>query len=57
MTKSPICPTCDQPIRLDDHVYFWPDRLTMEHLSCRMLCLNIPAEMEVSANPVYGPMD
>lgn len=58
MMDSPSCPTCDQPIRLDDSVYFWPDRKTMEHLRCRALRdLEIVAEeAEASADPAYGPM-
>lgn len=58
MTDAPTCPTCDQPIRLEDSVYFWPDRQTMEHLRCRALRdLGIFAEeVEASADPAYGPM-
>jgi hypothetical protein len=58
MMDSPTCPTCDQPIRLRDSVYFWPDRQTMEHLWChiRRRGLDIPIETEASADPVYGPM-
>jgi hypothetical protein len=53
MTDSPTCPTCDQPIRLDDSVYFWPDRQTMEHLWCHALRrgFDISAEVEASADP------
>jgi hypothetical protein len=56
MTDSPICPTCGQPIRLDDSTYFSPDRQTVEHLSCHALRSDIPAEVEASADPVYGPV-
>jgi hypothetical protein len=58
MTDSPTCPTCDEPICLDDCVYFWPDRQTMEHLRCRArrdLDLRVE-ELEASADPAYGPM-
>jgi hypothetical protein len=46
------------PIRLDDSVYFWPDRRTMEHLRCHAFRrrLGISAEAQASADPVYGPM-
>ncbi len=57
MTDSPVCPTCDQAIRLRDPVYFWADRQTMEHLWCHVRWLDIPlVELEASADPVYGPM-
>jgi hypothetical protein len=56
MMDSPTCPTCDRPIRLEEPVYFWPDRRTMEHLWCRVRWLDITAEVEASANPAYGPM-
>ena len=58
MGDAPICPTCHQPIRLDESVYFWPDRRTMEHLRCHALRrrLGISAEAQASVNPVYGPM-
>jgi hypothetical protein len=56
MMDSPICPTCDRPIRLEEPVYFWPDRRTMEHLWCHVRWLDITAEVEASANPAYGPM-
>jgi hypothetical protein len=56
MTDPPICPTCNQPIRLDDSKYFSPARQTAEHLSCHALRSDIPAEVEASADPVYGPM-
>jgi len=58
MPDSPTCPTCDQPIRVYDSVYFWPDRQTMEHLRCHALGdLDILAEEVVaSADPAYGPM-
>jgi hypothetical protein len=54
---SSICPTCGQPIHLDDSTYFSPDRQTVEHLSCHVRrSADIPAEVEASANPAYGPM-
>lgn len=54
---SLICPTCDQPIRLRDSVYFWPDRQTMEHLWCRVRYVgHLSAEGEASASSVYGPL-
>jgi hypothetical protein len=56
MTDSPIGPTCGQPIRLDDSTYVSPDRQTVEHLSCHALRSDIPAEVEASADPVYGPV-
>jgi hypothetical protein len=58
MTDSPICPTCEQPIRVDDSVIFWPDRRTMEHLWChiRRCDLGIFTEVAASADPTYGPM-
>jgi hypothetical protein len=58
MTDSPICPTCDRPIHLDESVYFWPDRQMMEHLWCHVLSRrsDTSGEIEASADPVYGPM-
>ena len=56
MTDSLICPICDQPIGLDDPTYFSPDRETMEHFWCHVRCWDIPAELEASASPVFGPM-
>ena len=56
MMDSPICSACDQPIRWEDPVYFGPDRQTMEHLSCHLRRLDVPAELEASADPIYGPM-
>jgi len=56
MMNSPICPTCDRPIHLDESVYFWPDRQTMEHLWCHVRWLDISPELEASADPIYGPM-
>jgi hypothetical protein len=56
MMDSPTCATCDRPIRLEESVYFWPDRRTMEHLWCHVRCLDILAALEASENPVYGPM-
>jgi hypothetical protein len=63
MTDSPTCPTCDQPIHVDESVYFWPERQTMEHLWCHVRWFvaepsarNISAEYEASADPAYGPM-
>ena len=56
MTDSRICFTCEQPLNLDDAMYFSPDRQMLEHLSCHALRSAIPAEVEASADPVYGPM-
>jgi hypothetical protein len=58
MGDAPICPTCHQPIRLDDSVYVWSDRRTMEHRRCHAFRrrLGISAEAQASADPVYGPM-
>jgi hypothetical protein len=56
MADSPTCAVCEQPIRLDDPVYFWADRQSMEHLSCHARSLDISAGVDASADPVYGPM-
>jgi hypothetical protein len=54
---SSICPTCGQPIHLDDSTYVSPNSQTVEHLSCHVRrSADIPAEVEASANPAYGPM-
>ena len=53
----PTCPVCDQPIRLDDFVYFWSERRTIEHLDCHILPRRSgTSEAEASADPAYGPM-
>jgi hypothetical protein len=52
----PVCVTCHQPIRVDDPVYLWADRQSMEHLSCHARSLDIAAGVDASADPVYGPM-
>jgi hypothetical protein len=56
MTDSPTCAACHQPILVKDSVYFWPDRQTMEHLWCHARWVLVAAEMDVSADPVFGPM-
>jgi hypothetical protein len=56
MMDSPTCPTCDQPIRVDDSVIFWPDRHTMEHVQCRYRLDLFAEAAEASADPAYGPM-
>lgn len=56
MTDSPVCPTCDRPIHVDEPVYLSPDRRTMEHLGCHLRWQGLSPELEASANPVYGPM-
>lgn len=56
MTDSPTCAACHQPILVNDSVYFWPDRQTMEHLWCHARWVLVAAEMDVSADPVFGPM-
>lgn len=54
---SSICPTCGQPIHLDDSTYVSPNSQTVEHLSCHVRrSADIPTEVEASANPAYGPM-
>jgi len=52
----PVCVTCAQSIRLDDPVYLWADRQSIEHLSCHARSLDIAAAVDASADPVYGPM-
>jgi len=53
---SSICPTCGQPIHLDDSTSFSLDRQTVEHLSCHVRCPADILEVEASAHPAYGPM-
>ncbi len=54
MADSSTCSVCDQPIHLDESVYFWLDRQPVEHLSCHIRCIS--AKVEAPADPAYGPM-